>query len=121
MLADSRDKLGKLTEHQTLGRCAPYPPAGAGAGAPNADPQLLTIPHAISAVLSCRTHEGNYRKSPTQPHAADLSNTGYGAARPAFVERSGKMMVPYLFDRNTKREMFESADIVEYLNPTYGA
>jgi len=31
------------------------------------------------------------------------------------------MMVPHPFDPNTKREMFESADIVEYLNATYRA
>jgi glutathione S-transferase len=40
--------------------------------------------------------------------------------RPEFVARSGKMMVPYLADPNTGREMFESADIVSYLNETYG-
>jgi glutathione S-transferase len=40
--------------------------------------------------------------------------------RPAFVARSGKMMVPYLVDPNTGREMFESADIIRYLNETYG-
>ncbi|MBI4955197.1 MAG: glutathione S-transferase N-terminal domain-containing protein [Myxococcales bacterium] len=39
--------------------------------------------------------------------------------RPAFVARSGKMQVPYLFDPNTGREMFESADIVRYLAETY--
>ena len=51
-----------------------------------------------------------------------LHNVGkYGAGRPAFVERSGKMMVPYLVDPNTKREMFESGDIVAYLSTTYGA
>ena len=43
------------------------------------------------------------------------------AHRPAFVARSGKMMVPYLVDPNTGREMFESADIVAYLDETYGA
>ena len=41
--------------------------------------------------------------------------------RQAFRERSGKMMVPYLADPNTGREMFESADIVSYLRDTYGA
>jgi glutathione S-transferase len=30
------------------------------------------------------------------------------------------MQVPYLFDPNTGREMFESADIVAYLEETYG-
>lgn len=41
--------------------------------------------------------------------------------RPAFLERSGKMQVPYLVDPNTGVEMFESADIVAYLRKTYGA
>ena len=41
--------------------------------------------------------------------------------RPAFIKRSGKMMVPYLADPNTKKEMFESADIVSYLYRTYAA
>ena len=49
-----------------------------------------------------------------------LHNVGKSSPkRAAFVERSGKMMVPYLIDPNTKREMFESADIVRYLNETY--
>lgn len=51
-----------------------------------------------------------------------LHNVGKGSAhRPAFVARSGKQMVPYLADANTGREMFESADIVAYLNATYAA
>jgi glutathione S-transferase len=49
-----------------------------------------------------------------------LHNVGKGSPRrQAFVGRSGKMMVPYLADANTGREMFESADIVEYLFQTY--
>jgi len=49
-----------------------------------------------------------------------LHNVGRGSAkRAAFVARSGKMMVPYLADPNTNREMFESADIVRYLRATY--
>ncbi|MEM6990156.1 MAG: glutathione S-transferase N-terminal domain-containing protein [Myxococcota bacterium] len=39
--------------------------------------------------------------------------------RGAFVERSGKMMVPWLSDPNTEVEMFESADIRTYLLDTY--
>jgi len=51
-----------------------------------------------------------------------LHNVGKtSAARPAFVARSGKMMVPYLVDPNTGVSMFESADIVAYLEKTYGA
>lgn len=42
-------------------------------------------------------------------------------SRKAFIERSGKMLVPYLIDPNTGREMFESQDIVNYLNQQYGA
>ena len=50
-----------------------------------------------------------------------LHNVGKGSpSRDAFVTRSGKMMVPYLADPNTGQEMFESADIVRYLEQTYG-
>jgi glutaredoxin len=49
-----------------------------------------------------------------------LHNVGKGSpSRPAFEKRSGKMMVPYLVDPNTDTEMFESADIVAYLERTY--
>ena len=37
----------------------------------------------------------------------------------AFVARSGLMLVPYLVDPNTDTAMFESADIVAYLEETY--
>ena len=50
-----------------------------------------------------------------------LHNVAKGSAgRDAFVARSGKMMVPYLVDPNRDVAMFESADIVTYLNETYG-
>lgn len=49
-----------------------------------------------------------------------LHNVAKGSAkRDAFVARSGKMQVPYLVDPNTGREMFESANIVAYLDATY--
>lgn len=49
-----------------------------------------------------------------------LHNVAKGSPkRAAFVERSGKMMVPYLIDPNTWTAMFESADIVRYLERTY--
>ena len=51
-----------------------------------------------------------------------LHNVAKGSAkRSEFVERSGRMMVPYLHDPNTGREMFESADICAYLDETYAA
>lgn len=49
-----------------------------------------------------------------------LVNVAPGSpGRPAFRARSGRMMVPWLADPNTGVEMFESADIVAYLDATY--
>ena len=49
-----------------------------------------------------------------------LHNVAKGSPqRDAFSDRSGKMMVPYLVDPNAGVEMFESADIVRYLEKTY--
>jgi len=49
-----------------------------------------------------------------------LHNVAKGSEhRAAFVERSGKMQVPYLVDPNTAAQLFESADIVKYLDTTY--
>jgi glutathione S-transferase len=51
-----------------------------------------------------------------------LHNVGKGSpSRPALERRAGRIMVPFLFDPNTNVEMFESADIVRYLEATYGA
>jgi glutathione S-transferase len=51
-----------------------------------------------------------------------LHNVAKGSPRrPEFLARSGRMMVPYLSDPNTGAAMFESADIVAYLEKTYGA
>jgi glutathione S-transferase len=51
-----------------------------------------------------------------------LRNVPRGSGRRAeLVARAGKMQVPYLVDPNTQIAMFESADIVEYLNETYAA
>jgi glutathione S-transferase len=40
--------------------------------------------------------------------------------RPELVSRGGKAQFPYLVDRNTGVEMYESLDIIEYLFTTYG-
>jgi len=51
-----------------------------------------------------------------------LHNVGKGSpSRPAFERRAGRIQVPFLVDPNTNVEMFESADIVRYLEATYGA
>ncbi len=49
-----------------------------------------------------------------------LHNVAAGSpGRETFVARSGRMMVPWLADPNTGVEMFESAEIVAYLDETY--
>ena len=49
-----------------------------------------------------------------------LHNVAKGSRkREAFVGRAGKMQVPYLVDANTGTALFESADIVRYLETTY--
>ena len=49
-----------------------------------------------------------------------LHNLGiHSPNRAAFVERAGKMQVPYLEDPNTGVKMYESRDIVVYLDQTY--
>jgi glutathione S-transferase len=51
-----------------------------------------------------------------------LHNVGKGSARrAAFEKRSGKMQVPYLIDPNSGAALFESADIVAYLERRYRA
>jgi glutathione S-transferase len=49
-----------------------------------------------------------------------LHNVAKGSpSRDAFEKRSGKVMVPWLSDPNTGTELFESADILQYLRETY--
>jgi glutathione S-transferase len=49
-----------------------------------------------------------------------LHNVAKGSpSREAFVARSGRMMVPFLVDPNTGVELFESAEIVRYLEDRY--
>jgi len=46
---------------------------------------------------------------------------GKGSPRRKELERrGGKMQVPYLVDPNTDTELYESDDIIAYLNETYG-
>jgi glutathione S-transferase len=49
-----------------------------------------------------------------------LHNVGKGSpGRTALEQRAGRVMVPFLVDPNAGVEMFESADIVQYLDATY--
>ena len=50
-----------------------------------------------------------------------VRNVPKGSPRRAELrERGGKVQVPYLVDPNTQREMYESDDIVAYLEREYG-
>ena len=42
-----------------------------------------------------------------------------GRNRQRLLARAGKVQVPYLIDPNTGTELFESADILDYLDRTY--
>jgi glutathione S-transferase len=44
-----------------------------------------------------------------------------GRNRKVLAERTGRVQLPYLVDPNTGTEMYESADIIRYLEATYGA
>lgn len=44
-----------------------------------------------------------------------------GRNRQVLHERTGRLQVPYLIDPNTGTEMFESQDILQYLQQTYAA
>lgn len=44
---------------------------------------------------------------------------GTSRNRRALVERTGQVQVPYLIDANTGVAMYESGDIIDYLNRTY--
>lgn len=49
-----------------------------------------------------------------------LVNVAKGSpSRAAFIERSGRMRVPWLYDPNTGVELFESDEIVRYLHEEY--
>jgi glutathione S-transferase len=51
-----------------------------------------------------------------------VENVGkFSARRPELIDRGGKMMIPYLIDPNQEVEMYESDDIIAYLEATYGA
>ena len=41
--------------------------------------------------------------------------------RRKFLQRTGRIMMPYIVDPNTGVDMFQSKDIIEYLRETYGA
>ncbi len=110
-------KLGAVTDVSSFVASAARPLQGRGVVAAKAPKQALEL-WSFEGSPFCRIA----REALTEleiPYL--LHNVGKGSPRrEAFVARSGKMMVPYLADPNTGDEMFESAEIVDYLHATYG-
>ena len=110
-------KLGPLTDVSSFLASAARPIGGRSVAASRAPKEPLEL-WSFEASPFCRLA----REALTEleiPYL--LHNVGKGSPRrEAYIARSGKMMVPYLADPNTGRELFESADIVAYLYETYG-
>ena len=51
----------------------------------------------------------------------EYKNIADDAVAADLVERGGKRMVPYLVDEERGVEMYESSDIVDYLNKNYAS
>jgi glutathione S-transferase len=108
--------LGPLTDATSMLASAWRPTAG-GRYRPAQQPKKPLELYSFEASPFCRIVREEL-SSLELPYV--LHNVAKGSpSRDEFVERSGKMMVPYLVDPNTDTEMFESADIVAYLNRTY--
>lgn len=76
----------------------------------------LELPYVLHSVGKGKV--GDFMLPGMRDHAPEKQTT---ARRRAFVERTGRMMVPFLADPNTGTEMFESAAIQAYLERTYAA
>jgi glutathione S-transferase len=110
--------LGLLTD-LTAGLASVYRPLQGSFYEPSTPPQKPLELYSFEASPFCRIAR-EVLCSLEIPYL--LHNVAKGSpSREAFLERSGKVMVPYLVDPNTGTEMFESTDIVAYLRQTYGA
>lgn len=76
----------------------------------------------IAYVLRNMGKAVNADMGPPWVRARFFANTPVaGRNRKRMMEMTGRMQVPYLIDPNTSTQMYESADIVQYLHKTYGA
>jgi glutathione S-transferase len=109
-------RLGPLTDASAMMASAARMGAGIFHRASNPPQQLLEL-WSFEASPFCRIAREALCELEI-PYL--LHNVAWGSPRrEAFVDRSGKMMVPYLVDPNRDVAMFESADIVSYLNEAY--
>ncbi|MGH8504743.1 MAG: glutathione S-transferase N-terminal domain-containing protein [Stenotrophobium sp.] len=58
---------------------------------------------------------------PAMRHRLSRGMSTVGRNRIVLEQRTGRVQVPYLIDPNSGVEMYESADIIAYLEKTYGA
>lgn len=81
-------------------------------------PDELPIIYNIEASPYCRKVREKFNELNLDYRVENVGK--FSARRPELVDRGGEMMVPYLIDPNTGTEMYESDDIVDYLESTYG-
>ena len=111
-------RAGVLCDLTSMLANLPRPTRGAFCEASRAPEQALEL-YSAEATPFCRIVR---EKLCTLEIPYLLHNVAAGSSgRKAFVARSGKQLIPYLVDPNTGTEMFESADIVVYLERTYAA
>lgn len=85
---------------------------------PSSPPSLPLVLYGFEASPYCRLVRERLCELELPYHLVNVAKRS--GARAAFVEKSGKMQVPYLEDPNQGRALFESADILDYLDRTYG-
>lgn len=111
-------RLGPLTDLGSILSGMPRALAGARVRASRAPARPLEL-YSFEASPYCRLVREELC-SLELPYL--LHNVAKGSpSRDDFVKRSGRMMVPWLSDPNTGTELFESAEIVAYLERTYAS
>lgn len=83
-----------------------------------AEPEQLLEIYEFESCPFCR----KVRETLTELDLSYVSRTAgrQSAKRDLLRERGGRATFPYLIDRNTGTEMYESEDIIDYLHATYG-
>jgi hypothetical protein len=78
----------------------------------------LEIPYILK---SCGRSEKSEWLPPKLRARLNIEPSSELPNRIALLEKEGKMGIPYLWDPNTSQGMFESGDIIDYLQHTYAA
>ncbi len=83
------------------------------------NPDELLILYNLEISPFCRKVREKLNELNLDYHVKNVGK--HSARRPELVDRGGKMMIPYLVDPNTNVEMYESDDIIDYLEAAYGS